>query len=254
MLKNCKGVYIIWLRDLKRYWYDKPRMLGSLGQAALFLFVLGTGLSASGLSKIPNSPMAKGIQFFYPGIIAMTILFTSIFSAMSIVWDREFGFLKEVLVAPISRISVALGKALGGTTIAMIQATIMLVFAPMIGISLSVEKILILWLIMFITAFSMTSIGIVFAVRIKSMEGFQMVMNLFLMPVFLLSGALYDIRNLPSWLSYLVLINPLTYSVDMLRSVTIGEGIYPLFQSFLILIVFSTITMSVAIYMFSLKE
>ncbi|MFA4844891.1 MAG: ABC transporter permease, partial [Candidatus Margulisiibacteriota bacterium] len=133
MIGDFWAIYILWLRDLKRYWYDKPRIVASLGQPLLFLFVLGTALS-------PNFQGPANInfsEFIFPGILAMTVLFTSIFSAISIVWDREFGFLKEVLVAPVSRWAIVVGKALGGSTVAVIQGSIMLTLAPLVGVALT---------------------------------------------------------------------------------------------------------------------
>lgn len=261
-MKDLKGIYTIWLRDLKRYWRDKARLVGSLAQPTLFLFILGTGLGA-GLSRmtaargggeVEFAPGMNAITFIYPGIIGMTLLFVSIFSAVSIIWDREFGFLKEVLVAPISRTAVALGKALGGSTVAMIQGTIMLIFAPLVGVSLTLPLIIKLWLMMFILSFSLTSLGMVFAVRMRSMEGFQMIMNFLLMPMFLLSGALFPIRNLPEWLNFFVKINPLTYGVDALRGMITGYSEYSLLFSFFLIFSFGLATISLAVYLFRVTE
>ncbi len=158
-MEDLAAIYILWLRDLKRYWYDRTRIVASLGQPILFLFVLGTALS-------PNFNGPKGInfsEFIFPGIIAMTILFTSIFSAISIVWDREFGFLKEVLVAPISRWSIVVGKALGGSTVAMIQGSLMLILAPLAGVRFSLFSLPLLFASMFLIALAMPALGIVLA-------------------------------------------------------------------------------------------
>ncbi|HVN66940.1 MAG TPA: ABC transporter permease, partial [Candidatus Sulfotelmatobacter sp.] len=165
------AVYILWLRDLKRYWYDKPRIFASLGQPILFLFVLGTALGPS----VTTPGGVSFSEFIFPGIISMTVLFTSIFSAISIVWDREFGFLKEVLVAPVSRWSIVIGKALGGSTVAVLQGCLMLVLAPLVGVKLSVLIVLQSIVVMFLIAFAITGLGIVIAARMKEMEGFQMV-------------------------------------------------------------------------------
>ena len=153
----------------------------------------------------------------------MTVLFTAIFSAVSIVWDREFGFLREVLVAPISRTSVVLGKAFGGSTIAMLQGTIMLIFAPLIGVKLSVGLVVVLMLEMLLLAFTLTCLGIVIASRMKSMDGFQMIMNFILMPMFFLSGALFPLKNLPNWLSILTKLDPVTYGVAPLRQTVLSS-------------------------------
>ncbi|RJQ33386.1 MAG: ABC transporter [Actinobacteria bacterium] len=246
---NAKGAYVIWLRELKRYWVDKPRIISSLAQPLLFLFILGTGLSRIGSSKL-------GIEFIFPGIIGMTLLFTSIFSAVSIVWDREFGFLKEVLVAPVSRTAVAIGKALGGASVAMIQGTLILLLAPFIGVVLNPIILIKLWSFMFLIAFSINSLGLIVAVRMKTMEGFQMVMNFFLFPMFLLSGALFPITSLPGWLSYLVRANPLTYGVDLLRQTLLGPhvAVFSPYFDLGFLICFAIIAISVAVIMFRTTE
>lgn len=261
-MNDIIGIYTIWLRDLIRYWRDKSRILGSIAQPALFLLVLGTGLSG-GLSRafggkgasaqfLPGVP--NYITYVYPGIIGMTVLFTGIFSAISIIWDREFGFLKEILVAPISRWSVAIGKALGGSTVAMIQGTIMLIFAPIIGVKLSIPIVLILLPLMFLVSFAVTSTGIVVAARMKSMEGFQMIMNFLLMPMFFLSGALFPLVGLPLWMNYLVRIDPMTYGVDLMRYTVIGYNRYSLATDFIILIAFCVVMMALAVYQFGKTE
>ena len=164
-MEDLGAVFILWLRDLKRYWYDKVRIISSLGQPILFLFVLGTALSPSFQGPVG----VRFTEFIFPGILSMTILFTSIFSAISIVWDREFGFLKEVLVAPVSRWAIVVGKALGGASVAMLQGALMLCLAPLVGVRLSLFVILNSLLIMFLIAFAMTSLGIVIAARMKEM-------------------------------------------------------------------------------------
>ncbi len=244
------AIYILWLRDLKRYWYDKPRIVASLGQPLLFLFVLGTALS-------PAFKGPAGInfsEFIFPGIISMTVLFTSIFSAISIVWDREFGFLKEVLVAPVSRWAIVIGKAFGGSTVAVIQGCIMLLLAPLVGVKLSAAIVLQSVLVMFLIAFAITGLGIVIAARMKEMEGFQMVVNFVIMPIFFLSGALFPLDRLPEWLTVLTRIDPLTYGVDLLRGVMIGVNTFPPALNFTVVAVFTFIMFAVAVYEFNLAE
>lgn len=252
LIRDAKGVYVIWLRELKRYWVDKARIFSSLAQPIMFLFILGTGLS----SAYRGSQSGIAIEFIFPGIIGMSLLFTSIFSSVSIVWDREFGFLKEVLVAPVSRSAVAIGKALGGASVAMIQGTLLLLLAPVIGIDLTPLILIKLWIYMFIIAFSITSLGIIFAVRMRTMEGFQMVMNFFLFPMFLLSGALFPIKNLPEWLSVLVKVNPLTYGVDLLRQTVIGQqvAVFSPVTDLLFIVVFGAVSISVAVLLFRHTE
>lgn len=244
------AIYILWIRDLKRYWYDKARIIASLGQPILFLFVLGTALS-------PSFTGPAGVnfsEFIFPGIISMTVLFTSVFSAMSIVWDREFGFLKEVLVAPVSRWAIVVGKACGGASVAVIQGTIMLLLAPLVGVHLSFLIVVKSIMVMFLIAFAITGLGIVIAARMKEMEGFQMIVNFLIMPIFFMSGALFPLDRLPAWLTVLNRIDPLTYGVDLLRWVMLGINSFnPLLDIFLIL-VFALVMFAIAVYEFNLAE
>lgn len=244
------AIYILWLRDLKRYWYDKARIFASLGQPVLFLFVLGTALSPaySGPGGLNFS------EFIFPGIVAMTVLFTSIFSAISIVWDREFGFLKEVLVAPISRWAIVIGKALGGSTVAVLQGCLMLFLAPLTGIWLSPQQIILSVLVMFLIAFAITGLGIVIAARMKEMEGFQMIVNFVIMPIFFLSGALFPLDRLPGWLTFLTRLDPLTYGVDMLRGVMLGIKTFPYFLDVGVVFSFILLMFAIAVAEFNAAE
>lgn len=244
------AIYILWLRDLKHYWYDKTRIIASLGQPLLFLFVLGTALSPSF-----KGPVGVNFsEFIFPGIISMTVLFTSIFSAVSIVWDREFGFLKEVLVAPVSRWTIVIGKALGGSTVAVIQGCIMLLLAPLVGVKLSVLIVIQAVLIMFLIAVAITGLGITIAARMKEMEGFQMVVNFLIMPIFFLSGALFPLDQLPDWLAFLTRIDPLTYGVDLLRGVILGVSAFPPALSLTVILCFTFVMFAVAVIEFNLAE
>jgi ABC-2 type transport system permease protein len=221
--RDLKGAYTIWYRDVLRFVRDRTRVLTSLAQPLLFLFVFGGGL-APAMSGLGGGNLSF-TEFMFPGILGMTVLFTSIFSAVSIVWDREFGFLKEVMVAPVSRTAVALGKVAGGSTVAMFQALIVLVLAPLIRIRLSVVQILVLVGLMLLLAAVMTSFGILIAARQRTMEGFQMIMQFLLMPMFFLSGALFPLRGVPLWMSVLSRIDPVTYGVDPLRQVALRESV-----------------------------
>lgn len=228
-MSNLRAVYIIWYRDLLRFWRDKARIVSALAQPLMFLALLGPGLSA-GMGILGRNPLGQEIdyvKFLYPGIIAMTVLFSAMFSAISVVWDREFGFLKEVLVAPISRAAVAVGKALGGSTIAMIQGTILLAFAPLVGLGLSWGMVASLLPLLFLTAFSITALGLMVAARLRTMESFHMVMNFMVMPMFFLSGALFPLGNLPGWLGLLTMLNPVTYGVNPIRGVLLQATSLP---------------------------
>ncbi|MBA7634595.1 Inner membrane transport permease YadH [subsurface metagenome] len=220
-MNNLRGVYTIWYRDILRFWHDKMRMIGSMTFPLLFLFVFGSGLSARMGSLGPGIDFA---QFMFPGIIGMTVLMSSFMAGVSVVWDREFGFLKEVLVAPISRASVAVGKTLGAATVALLQGIIMLLFAPLIGVSLSVWTVLALLPLMFLLSASMGSLGILLATRIRSMEAFQAVMQMLLFPMVFLSGVFFPVQNLPAWMNFLVKINPATYGIAPIRQVMLGAS------------------------------
>jgi len=227
---TLRAIYIIWYRDVLRYSRDRLRLLASLAQPLLFLLIFGTGLSSSlrGIGGgLAGAASINYVQFIYPGIIGMAVLFTSIFSAMSIVWDREFGFLKEVLVAPIDRSAIAIGKALGGSTQAMVQGMLLLVLAPIVGVTLTPLAVVELIPLIFVLAFALTSLGVVLAAGIKSMQGFQAVINFLMMPIFFLSGALFPLGNLPWWMTGLTRIDPAAYGIDPLRRVILGASGVP---------------------------
>ena len=212
-----KTVYTIWLRETKTFAREKIRVIGMIGQPLLYLAVLGQGIN-SGVTLNANGGI-NYLTFMYPGIIGMSILFTSIFSAVSIIWDREFGFMKEVLVAPVPRWAVALGKTFGGATIAIAQSTILIFMAPLIGIRLSLAMVIEMWFLAFLIGVALTSLGIAIAARMVSMQGFQMIMNFLVMPLYFLSGAMFPLSTAPSWMKGLMVVDPLTYCVDGLRNI-----------------------------------
>jgi ABC-2 type transport system permease protein len=219
-MSNLIGVYTIWYRDVLRFWYDKARMFSALLFPIFFLVIFGAGLTRS------IGMMAEGIdfiQFMYPGIIAMSVLMGAFMSGVSIVWDREYGFLKEVLVAPISRISVAVGRTLGSATVATIQGIMILVLAPLVKVSLTVWMVVALIPLSLLLATSMGSLGILLASRIKSTEAFQAIMQMLMFPMMFLSGVFFPLQNLPNWMSIIVKINPATYGVAAIRQVVLGN-------------------------------
>lgn len=214
----ARVIYAIWFRETMRFSRERSRIFGMLAQPMLYLFIIGQGIG--GAMSFRTSPAGIDINyvtFIYPGIIGMSVLFTSVFSAVSIIWDREFGFLKEVLVAPAPRWAVAAGKLSGIVTVVLIQVTILLLLAPLVGIEMTVLIWLGTYLICAMTAIMLGSLGIAIASKTESMEGFQMIMNFLIMPMFFLSGAMFPIHDMAPWLSYLMLANPLTYGVDALR-------------------------------------
>jgi ABC-2 type transport system permease protein len=225
---SLRAIYIVWYRDLLRFWRDRPRIVISLAQPLLFLVVFGAGLGSSLGGAFGGGGAAGSLsyaQFVYPGIIGMAVLFASVFGAMSIVWDREFGFLKEILVAPIDRSTVAIGKALGGATQALIQGLILLVLAPFVGVTLTLQSVLLLIPFVFVLAFGLSSMGVALASRMKSLQGFQIVMNFLMMPMFFLSGSLFPLAGVPDWMAVLSRLNPATYGMDPLRRIVLGAGL-----------------------------
>ncbi len=260
--RDFRGAYTIWYRDLVRFFRDKTRIISSLAQPLLFLFVFGAGL-APAMTGLGGGGLDFKM-FLFPGILSMAVLFTSIFSAVSIVWDREFGFMKEVLVAPVSRSAVALGKVAGGSTISMFQGLIILLLAPVIGIKLSWDQILILILLMLLLAAVMSAFGILVAARQQTMEGFQMIMQFLLFPMFFLSGAFFPLQGAPVWLEWLGRIDPVTYGVDPLRTVALRESVsaavlnsvklYPIATDVIIMFGLGLLFLIPAVWLFSIQD
>lgn len=213
-----RGIYVIWLREVRGFFRERSRLVGMFAQPLLYLFLVGTGIARTmRFAVTPGGAQPDYMQFMYPGIMGMSLLFTSIFSASSIIWDREFGFLKEVLVAPVPRWSVAVGKAVGIGTVVLIQAAILLVLAPLIGVRLSLAAVAQVLGLAFLMSLALGSFGLAVAARTESMQGFHMIMNFLIMPMYFLSGAMFPAYNLPAWLDTLMRLDPLTYGVDALR-------------------------------------
>jgi ABC-2 type transport system permease protein len=219
-MQGLRVIYTIWLREFKAFLRERGRIIAMVGQPLLYLLVLGQGI-ASGLT-INRAPGIGYLQFMFPGILGMSVLFTSMFSAISIIWDREFGFLKEVLVAPVPRWAVAVGKVLGGATVASLQSMILVMVAPLAGIYPSPRMFAELLLLCFLISVAMTSLGTAIAARMRSMQGFQMIMNFLVMPLYFLSGAMFPLASAPPWMQTLMVLDPLTYGVDALRNVVLS--------------------------------
>jgi ABC-2 type transport system permease protein len=212
---DLRAVSIVWRRELIRFRTDRLRAITSLVQPVLFLFVLGTGLS-----RLASRGMPAGVDFktfIYPGVLAMSVLFTAIFSAASIVWDREFGFLREMLVAPVRRWAIVVGKCLGGATVATFQGIIFLALAGVAGVPYNPVLLLTLVGELLLLSFTLTAFGVMMAARIKQIQAFMALTQLFVLPLFFLSGALYPLNGLPAWLTVLTRIDPLSYIVDPMR-------------------------------------
>jgi ABC-2 type transport system permease protein len=211
---ELRAIRIVWRRDLIRFKSDRIRIVSSLIQPLLFLFVLGNGLQQLSAASTHGVNLKT---FIYPGILCIAVMFTAMFSAASIVWDREFGFLREMMVAPVSRSSIVIGKCLGGATVASTQGLIMIVLAPLVGVPYNVVLIIGILALQLLLAFTITAFGVMVAARIKQMQSFFGVMQMIVMPMFFISGALFPVANLPGWLAVLNRIDPLTYAVDPMR-------------------------------------
>ncbi|MBN1384732.1 MAG: ABC transporter permease [Elusimicrobia bacterium] len=256
MKKELNGIYTVWLRDIKRYYRDKPRIIGSFAQPILFLFVLGTGI-ASSFSVFGGGGGENFLNFIFPGIIGMTVLFTSFFSAMSIVWDREFGFLREILVAPISRTSIVIGKLLGGSTIAIFQGSIIMIFSPLLKVPITFIMVLKVLGVMFLLAMTISTMGIILASVIKSMQAFQVITNFLLMPMFFLSGALFPLNNTIRWMNIVSKINPLSYGIDAMRSVMLNDPalqLHPLWLNIAVMIFLIVVFSISGTFLFSRQD
>jgi len=211
---DMRAAKIVWQREMMRFWQDRTRLIVSLVQPILFLFVLGTGLST--LARGATSGLSLR-TFMFPGVLAMSTMFTAMFSAASIVWDREFGFMREMLVAPIPRWSIVLGKTFGGATVATLQGMLILVLAGGAGVPYNPVLMFTLIVYLLVLSFTLTALGVVMASRIKNMQAFMALNQLVLLPLLFLSGAMFPLTNLPTWLHVLTRIDPITYAVDPMR-------------------------------------
>jgi len=253
---QLRPIYVICLREFIKFFREKSRLLGTLARPVLWLFVVGNGMS----SLIKPQAGFSYLQFIFPGMIGMTILFSSIFSSISIVWDREFGFMKEMLVAPISRLSIVIGKALSGTLISVAQAIIILILTPLLGIHLTIMQFIEITAVATLVSFCITSMGILIAARLTSFDGFNIIMNFLVMPMFFLSGAMYPVSSMPPALRQLTHINPLTYGIDAFKHVLLKNGTPPLGPEFplalelLIVTAVSVVMLTLAALSFRRKE
>jgi ABC-2 type transport system permease protein len=211
---EVRAVKIVWEREVVRYVSDKLRIVTALLQPLLFLFVLGTGLSKLASTGTGGLNLRT---FLYPGILAMSVLFTAIFSAASIVWDREFGFLREMLVAPVSRASIVLGKCLGGATVSTAQGVIVMALAGLVDVPYSPDLLITAFVMLTLLAYTLTAFGVMVAARMKQMQSFMALTQMLVMPLFFISGAMFPLSGLPAWLTVLNRLDPLTYAVEPIR-------------------------------------
>jgi ABC-2 type transport system permease protein len=244
-------IYILWLREVKKYFRSPAQMIGTLGSPIMYLGVLGFGLG----SIFQRAGEGSYLQFMAPGIMCMTILFTSTFSGMALLWDRQFGFLKETLVAPVPRLTVMIGRTVGGATVAMCQGLLIFLVSLIAGFrpsGLFVVPLAILFMALVALVFS--AMGTIIGSTLKEMQGFQLIMNFLVMPIFFLSGALYPLRNLPGPLVVLTHLDPLTYGVDGLRGVLTGATHFGLVLDVLALIGIAIALFAIGAWRFSKIE
>ncbi len=250
---NVTAIYVLWLREMKRFVRAKSRVIGTLAMPLFFLAFLGLGftkMNVPGMSKDIDY-----IHFLVPGIIGMTMLFTSMFAGISVLWDREFGFLKEIMVTPVNRVSIVLGRIVGGTTTALIQGILILGISVLMGFKITgITSFLSSIVFMFLIAVTFIGLGLIFASKMKDIHGFSLIMNFVIFPLFFLSGALFPLRNLPVWIRYISYIDPLTYGVDGLRGVLIGVFSLPIVSNLIILIGFSLVMVLLGAYFFEKSE
>ena len=241
-------IYVLWLREVKRYLRSRAQIIASLGQPLLYLLVLGFGLGP----VFAQAGRGSYLQFVAPGVVGMGILFTSIFSGIGLLWDRQFGFLKETLVAPVPRLQIMVGRTLGGATIAMVQGLLVLTVCLLAGFRpQSVFGLLLAFVYMTLIAVVFAALGTAIGSGLRDMQGFQFIMNFLVMPIFFLSGALYPLNNLPTALAAATRIDPLSYGVDGLRGTLIGVSEIGLGVDAMVLALFATVFLGLGAWAFS---
>ena len=241
-------IYILWLRELRRYVRSRAQIVASLGQPLMYLIALGFGLGP----VFQKAGEGSYLQFVAPGVVAMTVLFSSVFSGMGLLWDRQFGFLKETLVAPVPRISIMLGRTLGAATVAVIQGLLVMVVCFVAGFRVaSIAKLPLALLFMALIACAFSALGTAIGSALENMQGFQLIMNFLVMPIFFLSGALYPLTNLPTAFSIVVSLDPLAYGVDGLRAALIGVSHFGPAVDAVVLVVVACILLAIGSRLFS---
>lgn len=240
-------IYILWLRQVKKYFRARSRIIGSLGQPLLFLVAFGFGFG----QIFRQAGQGDYIQFLGPGIIMMSVLFTAVFSGIDLIWDRQFGFLKETMVAPVPRWQIMLGKTLGGATVAAFQGLIVFVLTLLVGFRFHNFLMLpVAAVFVFLVAVLFTSVGVAIATRIEDMQGFQLIMNFLVMPIFFLSGALFPLHGLPRVMKVIVKLDPLTYGIDGLRGALINASAFGITMDFIIMFSLAVILLGIGTYLF----
>jgi ABC-2 type transport system permease protein len=219
MAEIWRGTWVVAYRELLRFVNERSRVIGSLAFPLFFLVIFGAGFGRLIGSLAPGVDF---IQFMYPGLVAMSVLMSSLFAGVSVVWDREFGFLREIMVAPIGRAGIVLGKAVGATAVALLQVAVLLLLAPIVGVSLTLQTIVLLVPVVAILALGLSGLGILIASFMTSQQGFQLVIQLLIFPLIFLAGIFFPVNAVPDWLQVISKLNPLTYGVDAIRQIFLG--------------------------------
>lgn len=249
-LIDYEAILMLCERDISRFWRERAQLYGSLARTVVWLFVLGAGLRGS--ITVPGN--VSYLAYVFPGMLAMAIIFTSLQSAVGVIFDREFGFLKEILVAPVPRPSIVIGKALAGATIATIQGAIIFLFAPLAGVHPSPLALIASVGVMLLTGFGLTAVGLLFAARMTSFEGFGTINNFIVLPLYFASGAQFPLDRAPSWMQILARFNPLAYAVDLLRWLLVGLWSFDPRFDLLVLVTFAAIALGGATVAFTRQE
>lgn len=250
---NFTAVYVLWLRELIRYSRAKSRMISSLVMPVLFLLAFGTGLRSVNIAGIPEN--VDYMAFLIPGIIGMTLMSSSVMSGLSVLWDREFGFLKEIMVAPVDRLSIVLGRIAGGVITSVIQGLLIFTLSLLLGLKIhSFYSLAMALTVIFLISISFVGLGLIFSSLLKDMQGFGAVMNLIVMPLLLLSGAFFPISNLPWFVKVASYMDPLTYGVDGLRAALMGFSNIALFTDIGVLTLISVVFLTIGTILFERSE
>jgi len=250
---HFNAIYVLWLREMKRFVRAKSRIIGMLAMPLLFLSFMGMGFSGMAIPGMGSG--VNYISFLVPGIIGMGMLFTSMFAGISVLWDREFGFLKEIMIAPVNRVSIVLGRIAGGATTALIQGVLILLISMVIGFRVP-DLASFATAIVFMTLIATTFIGLglVFASKMRDMQGFNLIMNFVIFPLFFLSGALFPLDNLPTFIKVISFIDPLTYGIDGMRASLIGFSVFGIMTDLAVLLGFSAVMIFLGAYFFEKSE
>ena len=253
MIIHTTAVYVLWLREMKRFVRAKSRIIGALAMPLFFLAFLGLGFNRMGVPGMARD--LTYIHFLVPGIIGMSLLFSSTFAGLSVLWDREFGFLKEIMVTPVNRVSIVIGRIAGGTTTALVQGLMLLAIALLIGFKIpGPTSFLLALLFMLLITTTFIGLGLIFASVMKDMQGFGIIMNFVMFPMFFLSGAMYPLKNLPGAIQVLSYIDPLTFGIDGLRGVLLGVSVFSVPVDLLIMAAFSVVMVVLGTWFFEKSE